>query len=164
MKSLLLAVAFLSALPAAAAESAPAKPDTAASHSLSQLGWLAGSWRGVLGEGVMEEQWMSPTGGTMLGASRVVEGGKTVFTEFIELVERPDGIFYVVHIGNETTEFKLTALDRRKAVFENPAHDFPQRILYAREGTVLKARIEGVRDGKPAGQVFVVRVVPCAAR
>ena len=34
-------------------------------------------------------------------------------------------------------------------VFENPEHDFPQRIVYWREGDrVLHARIEGVIKGK----------------
>jgi len=34
-------------------------------------------------------------------------------------------------------------------VFENPEHDFPQRILYRLDGGMLHARIEGVVDGEP---------------
>jgi hypothetical protein len=30
-----------------------------------------------------------------------------------------------------------------RVVFENPDHDFPQRIIYERNGDVLNARIEG---------------------
>lgn len=50
--------------------------------------------------------------------------------------------------GVETEE--QTSKD--KAVFENPEHDFPQRILYWRDGANLCARIEGTQKGKPAGQ------------
>jgi hypothetical protein len=33
-------------------------------------------------------------------------------------------------------------------VFENEAHDFPQRVIYRREGDRLLARIEGKIGGK----------------
>ena len=38
---------------------------------------------------------------------------------------------------------------RFRAVFENPAHDFPTRIVYEREGEILSARIEGEMEGRP---------------
>ena len=45
---------------------------------------------------------------------------------------------------------------RGKAVFENPAHDFPQRILYWLDGAgALHARIEGPQDGKAVGEEWV---------
>ena len=37
-------------------------------------------------------------------------------------------------------------------MFENAAHDFPQRVLYWREGEFLKARIEGTLKGKERAQ------------
>ena len=49
------------------------------------------------------------------------------------------------------TEFKLTSLKGGEAIFENPEHDFPKKIVYARQpdGSLLAA-IEGPgRDGKP---------------
>jgi hypothetical protein len=33
-------------------------------------------------------------------------------------------------------------------VFENATHDFPQRVIYWKEGEVLAARIEGTLRGK----------------
>jgi hypothetical protein len=36
----------------------------------------------------------------------------------------------------------------QRAVFENPTHDFPQRIIYARDGDLMTARIEGAVDGR----------------
>ena len=35
-----------------------------------------------------------------------------------------------------------------EAIFENPAHDFPQRVIYRRCGAELCARIEGTLQGK----------------
>ena len=47
-----------------------------------------------------------------------------------------------------------------EVVFENPTHDFPQRIIY-RKGAdrSVTARIEGVIDGKARGVDFPFK--PC---
>jgi hypothetical protein len=42
-------------------------------------------------------------------------------------------------------------------VFENLAHDFPQRIIYSRAGDQLTARIEGPMNGKPAAMEWRYR-------
>lgn len=49
-------------------------------------------------------------------------------------------------------EFKLKEAGEKRVVFENAAHDFPQRILYWREGDDLVARIEGTMRGQPRQQ------------
>jgi hypothetical protein len=41
-----------------------------------------------------------------------------------------------------------------EVVFENPAHDFPQRIRYRASGAALQARIEGTMNGKTRGIDF----------
>jgi hypothetical protein len=39
-------------------------------------------------------------------------------------------------------------------VFENPSHDFPQRVIYRKVPDGLLARIEGVINGKPRGEDY----------
>jgi hypothetical protein len=47
-------------------------------------------------------------------------------------------------------------------VFENAAHDFPQRVLYRREAADrLVARIEGLRNGQPRGIDFPMQRMAC---
>ena len=42
------------------------------------------------------------------------------------------------------TDFKLTSLTATEAIFENPAHDFPKRIIYRKTGEDgLTASIDG---------------------
>ena len=48
-----------------------------------------------------------------------------------------------------------------EAVFENPAHDFPQRVIYKRDGDKLNARIEGTKDGKTRGIDFPYTRIAC---
>ena len=51
--------------------------------------------------------------------------------EYLRIVERDGGLVYVAQPGGRSpTEFVLTKIDGSRAVFENPRHDFPQRIVY----------------------------------
>lgn len=113
---------------------------------LTKLAWLAGSWRTEAAGRVTEEQWMEPSGGTMLGMSRTVAKGRVVNYEFMQIREGPGGtLFFVAHpSGQKEAAFQLLSLEENGVIFENTAHDFPQRILYTREadGSVLAA-VEG---------------------
>ena len=44
--------------------------------------------------------------------------------------------------GAPPTAFRLVSQEGTRAVFENLAHDFPQRIIYTRTGDAMTARIE----------------------
>ncbi|MBL8754175.1 MAG: hypothetical protein JNK15_12815, partial [Planctomycetes bacterium] len=71
--------------------------------------------------------------------------------EFLRLVERDGGLVYIAQPNGRTpTEFVLTEIGATRAVFENPRHDFPQRIVYelSPEGG-LSASIGYAKGGKP---------------
>jgi len=46
-------------------------------------------------------------------------------------------------------------------VFENPEHDFPQRIGYERDGDGMRAWIEGTLDGRSRRVEFAYMRVAC---
>jgi len=50
--------------------------------------------------------------------------------------------------ANPPTPFPMKSSDKTRIVFENLEHDYPQRILYWRDGEKLCARTEGEIDGK----------------
>jgi hypothetical protein len=56
--------------------------------------------------------------------------------EYLRIEQRPEGIFYVAHPQARcpATDFKMTRLATMEVVFENPAHDFPKRIVYRKTG------------------------------
>ena len=61
----------------------------------------------------------------------IVKEDKMVAFEYLRIVERDGGLVYVAQPGGRPpTEFVLTALDDKRAVFINPRHDYPQRIVY----------------------------------
>ena len=142
---------------------APAQDNKA---STGGLGWLAGCWESNLRNGAMviSEQWMKPAGGTLIGMSRTVSAGKTVAWEFLRIITDADGISYVArpHTNNNETVFKIAKWSPTELVFENLAHDFPQRIIYRNNGAdSLFARIEGPRSGKLSGTDFTMKRVRC---
>jgi hypothetical protein len=119
--------------------------------SLGRLGWLAGEWRMERAGRVVDEHWMAPVGGVMLGMSRTVAKGKVVEHEFIQIREGPGGELFFVALPSRQKESTFKALSQTdtEIVFENKEHDFPQTIGYRLnpDGTVL-AWIEGPRaDG-----------------
>jgi len=124
---------------------------TPAQAAITDMGWLAGAWVGTRGSASIEERWSPPLGGAMLGVSRTVSRGKMVAFEYLRIVERDGGLVYVAQPGGAPpTEFVLTELDTTRAVFENPRHDSPQRIVYelSAEGS-LSASIGFAKGGRP---------------
>ena len=79
----------------------------------------------------------------MLAVSRTVKGDRMVAFEFLRIVERDGTLVYIAQPnGNPPTEFRLSAISRDSATFENKAHDFPKVIAYAKkpDGS-LEARV-----------------------
>ena len=128
------------------------------SYSLDKLGFMAGCWESSGSKDrVGSEQWMKPAGGMMMGMGRTVSGGKAVDYEFMRIEQRGEDVFFIAQpkANAAETPFKLIRLDENGAVFENPEHDFPQRVIYrpTKEGN-LAARIEGTMQGKAKGIDF----------
>jgi hypothetical protein len=82
-----------------------------------------------------------------------------VFFEYLRIEARLDGIYYVAHPrGRPGTDFKLTGFDGREAIFENPEHDFPKRVLYRRDPDgSLTARVDGGAGVDEGAQEFHYR-------
>jgi hypothetical protein len=125
-----------------------------AKAAITNMAWLAGAWvgtRGAEGATSIEERWSPPLGGAMLAVSRTVSRGKMGAFEYLRIVERDGGLVYIAQPGGAAaTEFALTELSPTRAVFDNPRHDYPKRIVYelSAEG-VLRAAIGFTKGGTP---------------
>lgn len=120
---------------------------------IGDIAWLSGSWVGSRSSGAtFEERWSPPKGGAMLAISRTVNAsGMMSAFEFLRIVERDGGLIYVAQPGGAPpTEFVLTELSKTRAVFDNPRHDYPKRIVYelSAEGG-LTATIGFMKGGTP---------------
>ena len=137
---------------AAAAVLAAASP----AATVDDLAWLAGQWSREEGERWTEESWTPPRGGVMLGHSRSGRGDALREFEFLRIAAGADGVpAYIAQPGGRApVAFALVRRDGMSATFENPAHDYPQRIAYARDGNTMTATISLIDGSKPMRWTF----------
>jgi hypothetical protein len=133
MRKLLLAATLLFAAPLAAQVFAPAVLP----------GWLAGSWTMEDGASWADEVWMNPRGGVMLGVSRGGFGTELQTWETAQIRVKKDGTisYFAQPEGQKAVEFPMVLISDAAIEFANPAHDYPQRIRYWRQGKLLMAEI-----------------------
>jgi len=133
---------------------------------ISDVSWLSGCWASDGGEPGSGEQWTSPAGGSMLAVSRTVRNNKTTAFEFVRIVETEDGglLYIALPSGQTLTTFVMVSLSADEVVFENPDHDFPQRVAYQRlSADRLVGRIEGTNNGEQRRIEFPMTAVDCAS-
>ena len=143
---------------------------SAATHAqetpLSTLSWMSGCWAAESGEPGSGEHWLPLAGETLLGVARTVKNGRTVAHEFLQIRLNAEGkIVYIAQPSRQKeATFTATSISESAVTFENPQHDFPQRISYRMlPGERLAARVEGQRGGALRGIDFPMKRAPCEA-
>lgn len=122
--------------------------ETNGPKGVERLAWIAGHWSESEGEVVSEEAWIGARGGVMMGVNRTASTEQTFATEQLRIYEEDGAIWYEASpSGQATARFKLISANGKRAVFENLEHDFPQRIVYQRDGDRLSATISGPGEG-----------------
>lgn len=114
-------------------------------------GWMAGAWATQAAGRWAEEYWTPPRGGIMIGAGITGQGDAADFFEHMRIMADPDGwlAFFGMPRGAPAVAFRLVRSGSSEAVFENPTHDYPQRIAYRREREMLVATVSMI-DGSRA--------------
>ena len=164
--SLSLALAACAQAPAAPSGSRGSE-SPAASGPLAPLAWLSGCWRGSVNQRDFREHWLPLRGDLLIGAGHTVNAGRTQDYEFVRIEPRGDGIHYVaMPSGQKESAFRLGEPKTDGAdtifTFTNPAHDFPQTIVYRRAtGGWLYVHVEGKLGGEERRIIYPFRRVDC---
>lgn len=106
--------------------------------------WLAGAWL-MCGRGQeISETWVGAGSGVLVGVGLTRGAAGRVSFEHLRIAPNAAGgvSFYGAPDGAPATEFAMVSQTANRIVFENLAHDFPQRVIYARDGSRLNARVE----------------------
>ena len=121
-----------------------------------RLGWMVGCWQSA--GGVNQETWTAPKGGVMFGHAATMRDGELAFFEQSRIDMRGLRAVYAVSPnGLRAAEFierpgvapsDLRDAPPREIVFENPQHDYPQRIAYRRTGDGLAATVSLLDGGR----------------
>ena len=120
--------------------------------TLAEVAWLTGAWLNKTGDAEVEEQWMAPKGGLMLGLNRTTEPKKPSAFEFLRIEEREKSLVFIAQPGGKSgTEFPLVELKAKQAKFVRKGKGFPTTITYSIDAKErLIGKIEGDIDSKPA--------------
>jgi hypothetical protein len=131
--------------------------------AVQSLSWMQGCWARVAGPRTVEEQWMAPRGGTMLGMGRTVQADRLVEWEALLLREENGQLVYEAHpSGQAPNVFRTSSVSDTLVVFADPTHDFPQRIGYQKgRADSLIAWIEGTQNGQPRRVAYPYAKVAC---
>ena len=136
----------------------------AALHAqIVRVAWLAGCWEARSDGVVVEEQWMAPRGRTMISMGRRVHEDTLVDFDQVVLREKAGRLEYEAHPANQSIGVYLsTQVTPTNLVFENPLHDFPQRIGYTLRGAdSLVAWMDGKEGGSSKRVEFRYAKVRC---
>lgn len=119
-------------------------------QTVADLAWMAGAWTQTEGAVTTRETWLAPLDGAMGGVGQTSRAGRPARFEFMSITTEPAGPTFTARLEGQTpTPFVLKPGGKDEAVFENIAHDFPQRVIYRRCGEDLCGRIEGTVKGEP---------------
>ena len=129
---------------------------------LEEAKWLIGSWGNSTKEGDLTESWNQLNDSTLSGKTTFITGKDTLFTETIEITQVNDSLLYNTKVSNQnegkTVSFKAVALTKNQIVFENPKHDFPQKIAYTKiSSDSLVAKISGKKNGKESFEEYPMK-------
>jgi hypothetical protein len=125
--------------------------------------FLTGCWAGTSGAITFEEVWTRPAGGSLMGISRTFKGQRIIESEFMRVDLRGGELVFTPRIGTRQApvEFRMKSQTDTEVVFENAAHDFPQRVIYRAGAGGLTGRIEGTTKGRFRFQDFPMKPVDC---
>ena len=124
--------------------------------------WLIGEWENTEDGATMFESWVLTDDSLLTGLSFTIDNGDTVQYETVELIQRGTDLYYIPTVSDqndeEPVEFLLTVFTDSTLIFENPDHDFPQRIAYTNyRGDSLLAVISGIYGGKNSFMEFPMK-------
>lgn len=134
------------------------------SHTLEEFGFFLGKWKMETSKGTIFEEWKVSDRNKLKGSSYKVKDKDTTLLENLELSIEDDGVYYIPTVINQNdgkpVKFKLLSAKEQVYIFENPEHDFPQRIVYLpKDKNNLRARIEGTYNGSEASSEFIYKRV-----
>tara|TARA_R110000868_G_scaffold146220_2_gene366951 strand:+ start:4470 stop:4958 length:489 start_codon:yes stop_codon:yes gene_type:complete len=123
--------------------------------------WLLGTWENKTAEGNLSESWEKVNDSTYEGQSYFIKGKDTIHFETIQLQQKGEELIYNATVQGQNEDkpipFKLTKTSEKELVFENPKHDYPQKISYKNVSKdSLITEISGMQSGKPSSEKYVM--------
>ena len=126
---------------------------------LNPAQWIIGSWEQKTDKGILTESWQRQNDSVFVGSCYFINESDTLHRETILLEQRADSITYSANVKGQNNDkavpFRLTTANTNSLVFENPAHDYPQKIVYQKsKSNGLLVTISGILHGKKSVEKY----------
>lgn len=97
--------------------------------TINEVSWISGYWVGEAFDGLIEEIWSEPLGGSLMGSFKLVVNGKVEFYEICTISEENETlVFRLKHFSNdlkgweekdENITAQLVKIEKNKVFFNN---------------------------------------------
>jgi hypothetical protein len=137
-----------------------------AKAALAQVAWIAGPWRGMLGDRQIEQHWMTPAANSMVAMYRSIQGERATLYELLAIEQDGESLMLrIKHFApgaglagreekDQSIDHALVRVDGRTAVFEGTGAN-PSRVTFTGPNPdTLTITVERMRDGKLAATDF----------
>lgn len=138
------------------------KNESSTTDKMTDSNWLLGKWTTTLTQGNLEETWKTANDSTYEATSYFIKERDTLHNEAIVLQQLDENLIYKATIKGQNNDqpilFPLTEATDKSVTFENPKHDYPQKIKYqlVNEST-LSVTISGIQAGKPSSESYTLK-------
>ncbi|MDR7211923.1 DUF6265 family protein [Flavobacterium piscis] len=137
------------------------KKETAEKDKIKAADWLIGNWQNTSPDGVLTENWQKLNDSTFSATSYFIKGKDTLHFESIILAQKGETLTYKATVkgqnNDKPVDFPSTSETENKLIFENPQHDYPQKITYTKgANNTLTAEISGKLQGKLTTERFIL--------
>lgn len=140
-------------------DNADQQNESVALHQIEKANWLIGEWQNNSETEKVTEIWEKENDSVYVGKSYTLRNMDTISSERIRIEEHGDQLFYIPVVKNqnagEAVKFTLASSGANQLAFENPEHDFPQKVSYSLITTdSLFAEISGMYKGQQQSEKF----------
>jgi hypothetical protein len=132
-------------------------------EQLEKMNWLIGNWENKMDDGILSETWKKENDSTFSGTTYFIINKKdTVHSETILLTQLNDELIYRPTVKGQNDDkpidFIMTSDSENTFVFENPKHNYPQKIVYKKVNeNSLVATISGMQQGKQSTESYPMK-------
>ena len=140
--------------------------------TVAQLAWIAGPWAGTLNDRTIEQHWMTPLGGSMVGMYRSIRENRVTLYELLAIEQAGDEVYLrIKHFApgaglvsqeakEQSADHVLVKAEGRTAVFEGGTPASPVQVTFnSPDADTLTITVARQRDGKPVATDFKYRRV-----
>lgn len=137
------------------------KKESVEKDKIKVADWLIGNWENKNPDGVLTENWQKLNDSTFSASSYFIKGKDTLHFETIVLAQKGETLTYFATVKGQNDDqpvaFASTAESDKQLIFENPKHDYPQKITYTKGADkTITAEISGKLEGKLTTERFIM--------